>query len=366
MEYEEGIEKSPIITPQPEKRKFRLSKWHVITIVLVAIIVVQGFLYLSLNSSFNTLNANHKSLTNQYSALQSEHSTLQGDYDSLQAHHRTLQSDYDSLQSNYSKIQTSFASLKSNYSSLQTDYNSLNSSYHSLQTDYNILQSSFDSYYSDYANLRRLINQRVLHLDITDFITPNDTSVKNTVLSVTGDWSNPSDWNEYWNDVKKMYDWVVNNIEYRYDGLFPIIPSTPAGEVEYSDEMWQFPNETLDIKKGDCEDMAILLASMIRSYNGEKYSVECLWITSSTLAHVGVQFPVTGDELTILDPAGDYYTEDLYGDLTSKDISTEINNWLNYWKPQMGSDVRVYRVFSSYIDKSFSSTSEYISWMYSR
>jgi prefoldin subunit 5 len=348
MESEIPKETPPIVVvsqPMPEKKRFHLNKWHVITVILVAVIAVEGFLYLNLNSSYNTLDA--------------EHQNLKDDYGTLQAHHRTLQSNYDSLQSSYSETQTSFASL-------QTDYNSLNSSYNSLQTNYDTLQASWDSYYSDYAKLRQLINQRALHLDISDFVTPNDTSVRNIVLSITGGWSNPSDWNEYWDDVKNMYDWIGNNIEYRHDGLFPILPSTPAGRIDYSDEMWQFPNETLDIKKGDCEDMAVLLTSMIRSYNGGQYKVECVWIDGSTMGHMGVQFPVTGNELTILDPAGNYYTKDSYGDLTSKDISIEIDNWLNYWKTEMGSDVHVYRVFSSYIDKSFSSTSEYTTWMYSR
>jgi len=338
--------------PQPTKKPFKLNKWHVVTVVLVVVICLQTFLYLSLMTNYNSLDSKHKTLL-------SEHGALEDDYNSLQ-------SSYDSLQSSYYGLQASHSSLQANYSSLESDYDSLQSSYDSLQTNYGILQSSFDSYYSDYANLRDLINQRVLHLDITDFITPNDAAVSSIVLSVTGGWSNPSDINEYWSDVKKMYDWVVANVEYRYDGLFPVLPSTPSGSVQYETEMWQFPSETLDVMNGDCEDMAILLASMILSYNDGKYAVECIWITGSLSAHVAVQFPVAGDKLTILDPAGNYYTQDAYGGLGSKDISTEINNWLNYWKPSIGSDVRVYRVFSNDIDRTFSSTSEYTSWMYSR
>jgi hypothetical protein len=126
--------------------------------------------------------------------------------------------------------------------------------------------------------------------------------------------------------------------------------------------MWQFPNETLSIKEGDCEDRAILLCSMIRYYDGERYGTECVWITGSSSAHVGVQIPVSGGKLVILDPEASA----TWGNTVSKDISTEINDWLNYWKPALGSDVRVYRVFANYIDKTFSSTSEYTSWMYSR
>jgi transglutaminase-like putative cysteine protease len=220
---------------------------------------------------------------------------------------------------------------------------------------------------SQYNQLRYQINLRSQHYDITKFITPNDPSVQQIVNQVTGGWSNPSDWNEFWTDVKSMYDWVATNTEWRADiEYFPVLPSSLSGSVTYAKDVWQFPNETLSMKEGDCEDMAILLCSMIRCYNGEKYWAECVWIEGSSSAHVGVQILVSGGKLVILDPAGNYYTQDIWGSIVSKDISTEINNWLNHWKPSLGSDVHVCRVFSSYIDKTFSSTNEYTTWMYSR
>jgi hypothetical protein len=97
-----------------------------------------------------------------------------------------------------------------------------------------------------------------------------------------------------------------------------------------------------------------------------KYQVECIIIESSTSGHMAVQIPVSGYKLVILDPAGKYYSHDILGNIAFNDITTEINNWLNYWKPYMGSDVYVSRVFSDYLDKTFTSTNEYITWMYSR
>jgi len=163
-----------------------------------------------------------------------------------------------------------------------------------------------------------------------------------------------------------MYDWVVDNVEYRSDGLYPMLPYNPSGDLDFWNEMWQFPNETLSLRKGDCEDMAILLCSMIRCYCDMKYQAECILIVSSTSGHAGVQLPVSGYKLVILDPAGGYYSHDAWGNIAFNDITTEINNWLDYWKPTMGSDVYVRRVFSDYLDEKFTSTSEYISWMYSR
>jgi len=338
-----------VLVPEdlPVRKHFRLNKWHVITVALVAVIAVQGFLYLSLNSRYDALSADHKSLNRKYQDLTNDYDTLQSKHDNLTSDHATLTNQYYALQDQHGTLQSDYDSLQSSYSSLQWSY---------------------DSYVSSYNSLRNIINLRTLHYSYTDvkgFITPNDATVSAKVIQITGGWSNPSDWNECWSDMKKLYDWVVNNIEYRSDGLFPVIPTTPSGYLEYQQEMWQLPSETLDLMQGDCEDMAILLTSMILSYNGGKYWTECILIESSTSGHAGVQLSVEGDQLTILDPAGKYYTQ-TSGYIDSKDISTEINNWLNYWKPQMGSDVYVDRVFSDDLDKSFYSTSEYTSWMYSR
>lgn len=228
-----------------------------------------------------------------------------------------------------------------------------------LQKEYSIMQSS-------YNQLRHKINERSQHVNASCFVTPWDDDVKNMVTKTTGGWSDKSDWTEFWNDVMLMYEWTVKNITYRQDSLFPLLPQSPLGNIQYVREMWQFPNETLDMKNGDCEDLAILLCSMIRCYTQGKYFAECILITGSKGAHIAVQVQVEPNKLTILDPAGHYYTKTRQGDVASKDLSAEINNWLNYWKPSLGNDVRVEGVFADYLNKTFSSTDEYISWMHSR
>ena len=266
------------------------------------------------------------------------------------------------LQGNITYYESQTATLNSQITYLQSEIASLTAEITSL----NGIIATLQAYVDAYQNLRDKVNQRWNHINIEPFITPQDQAVRDIVYAVTGGWSNPSDWNEYWKDVKAMYDWIVNNVEYRSDGLYPMLPYDPSGDLDFWDEMWQFPNETISLKKGDCEDMAILLCSMIRCYCDMKYWVECIIIESSTSGHVAVQVPVSGYKLVILDPAGKYYSHDFWGNIAFNDITTEINNWLNYWKPQMGSDVYAARVFSDYIDKKFASTNEYIAWMYSR
>jgi hypothetical protein len=230
--------------------------------------------------------------------------------------------------------------------------------------------TEYSGYVAAYQNLRDEINNRVgwLAKDLESFITPTDPLVNATVYSITGGWSNRSDWNEYWNDIKAIWNWVRSNIQYRADGLYPILPADPSGSVTFTEDMWQLPNETLNIRKGDCEDQAMLLCSMLRCLNYKQYWIECVWINSQSGSHVGVQIPVSGNQLTILDPAGNYYTSDFWGNIINVNVTKAINDWLSYTQSNVGmsSDVYVYRVFSDYVDKMFASTNDYLAWMYSR
>jgi hypothetical protein len=51
-----------------------------------------------------------------------------------------------------------------------------------------------------------------------------------------------------------LRDWVGNNIQYRSDS-----------EIHGESEFWQFPNETIQLRTGDCEDFSLLLCSLLRA-----------------------------------------------------------------------------------------------------
>jgi hypothetical protein len=97
-----------------------------------------------------------------------------------------------------------------------------------------------------------------------------------------------------------------------------------------------------------------------------KLEAECIGISSLTSGHLAVQILTTDHKLVIFDPSGNYYSHDQWGNVAFNSISTEIESWLNYWKPQMGGDVHVDLVFSDQMHKRFNSTQEYLTWMYSR
>ena len=262
----------------------------------------------------------------------------QVEYDLLSSEHDDLQSDYDELTS---------------------DHDSLSLLYDWLKEDYDYLIQSHNSSADAYDEIRDLINLRSLHPTEQEktLITPDDPDVQSVVLSVTGGWSDPNDFDELWNDYKKLYDWVVDNIEYRSDGYYPILPANPSGSVQQYEEMWQLPSETLSLKQGDCEDMALLLASLLYCYNEKECAVNLIVVT----AHVGVCFPVGDDEICILDPAMSYYTSSgsPHYDLTSNDVRDETTYWINTYDLDT-----VEWVFSAVLWREFSTTEEFINWMY--
>jgi hypothetical protein len=360
---------------------------------MAIIIGVQFAMFLNLNSKYASLSSDYSSLSSQWGILESNYTsartenvelkaqytalsiqfitlnanftTLQNQYAEVITNYTSLQKTHQTLQSNYTALEALYEMLQLNYTSLRIDYETLDARYSSLQSSYDSLKAEYDRYKIAYEGLRDEVNHRWDLQNLETFITPEDPSVSNIVVDITGGWSNNSDWDEFWNEVKAMYYWVIDNIEYRYDGLSPNLPDDPSSTVDYWNEMWQFPNETLSLEKGDCEDMAILLCSMMRCYNDMKYKTECIGITSSTIGHLAVQCPLD-EKLVIFDPAGQYYSSNFWGDIVFNEVSTEINNWLDYWKPEMGKDVYVDSVFSDYINRTFTSTSEYLDWMYNR
>jgi len=335
-------------------------------------------------NNYNQLYSEHQELTKKYNELTTDYNTLLDNYNRLSADYKDLSSRYteltqefNALNANYTALQGMYASLKSSYESLQnqyqtlsTEYNLLNTNYITLVNSYNALKAERDQLYSEYTRfidwyntMRDQVNSRSIPSleNMTKYITPDDPAVISSMYSITGGWSNPGDWNEYWSDVYKLYKWVADNIMYSYDSPEPVLPGI-GGYLAWRDDFWRFPNETLRDGTGDCEDMANLLASLILAYNGKRYYVWAIYIVFDNSAHVAVALPVQGGMLTILDPAGHYYTSS-YGSITARDVATELQKYFNYWASAGYPNGRVYAIYSYNIYKVFNSTQEFIQYV---
>jgi hypothetical protein len=216
-------------------------------------------------------------------------------------------------------------------------------------------KAQFDEYKSAYMGLREAVNERWKHSDPRVFVTPEDRAVQKIIreANLTGD---------AWRDLEVIFKWMLQNIKYRGDGVYPILPHEPSETLVFCREIWQFPNETLSLLEGDCEDMALLLCSLIRSYGKP---AECISIRGSEGGHMAVQVPTSNGEVAILDPAGRYCSCSPEGRIRPGDVEAEVNAWLSHLK-MMGENVRVTRVFSDRINRTFNSTREYVDWMRNR
>lgn len=245
-----------------------------------------------------------------------------------------------------------YGKLKGQYSELESSYSSLDQGIQSVETWYESLKYEID--------LRQGMGDKCQL-----FITPDDPSVKNLVEDVTGGWHNTSNWEEYWSDVKGMYDWIVSNICYSYDSPTPCMPEILGG-LTWRDEFYRFPNETIDGRCGDCEDQASLLASMILDYGNREYTVWVIRFDSDTSAHLAVALPVEGGKLSILDTTGGFYTRSWDGRLTSEKIYNAVDEWIRYWRDQGDRNVRITQVHSEDVYEEFNTTEEFIAWAYNQ
>ncbi len=217
---------------------------------------------------------------------------------------------------------------------------------------------------TQYSSLRSKIMARMglTQRDRQSYITPNDSAVSAKVQEITGGYN--GDNNELWSDYHQMYTWIVKNIDYSSDTYTPVLPESISDVFTWKKEFWRTPAETLTDKNGDCEDMALLLISMMESYTKRTYAVWTLSISSKVpkpQGHMAVAFPVKDGTLTILDPAGNCYTGIESGYLRSDSIASAVNSWLSHWSKEMPGAF-IDEVMSENVYRQFSSSDEFITW----
>lgn len=216
-----------------------------------------------------------------------------------------------------------------------------------------------------YPDLKKQISIRLGEgQDGQRFITPDDPAVSAKVQEITGGYA--EDTKERWADYERLYSWVVINIEYTLDTYTPILPEPMNETLKWQEGFWRTPAETIRDEAGDCEDLAVLLVSMLLNYNEGRLIVWIIGIESSApepSRHIALAFPVENNQLTVLDPTAQYYTIFPIGwGLAADDVSVAVHDWLSRWEEKMN-DAQVYMAFSQDVYQEFSSTEEFIEWV---
>ncbi len=132
------------------------------------------------------------------------------------------------------------------------------------------LKAERDQMLSDYASLRDEINLRVgFKENGPRLIMPDDPEIAAKVQEIAGSYSEE----ELWKDYASMYQWTMRNIKYSLDSPTPILPDSVNGTLEWGKDFWRTPAETIEHGTGDCEDISVMLASMLLNYNQRRFPV---------------------------------------------------------------------------------------------
>lgn len=224
------------------------------------------------------------------------------------------------------------------------------------------LKAERDRVVSGYADLRRQINLRLgIGQDGRSFITPDDPEISARVQEITGGYSEE----ELWKDYARLFQWIMRNIKYSLDSPIPLLPESPEGTLEWKNDFWRTPVQTISDGTGDCEDIALLLTSLLLNYNQRRYPV---WIVgvkttgSNPRAHVAVAIPSANNQLSFFDIPGRYYTPFAdVGGFGSQDVPLALEHWLAHLEEEM-LGAQVYVAFSENFYQEFSSNQEFIDW----
>lgn len=193
---------------------------------------------------------------------------------------------------------TEYGSILLDYLNLEDDYNSLQLDYNQKATEYNNLKSRYDTLEENDKSFREEVCVRFGYDDdCQEFITPNDLSVMRATANVL---KHSSDGHCSLSDMIAINKWVATNIEYNSD--------TYILDVRNS---YQYPQETLELKRGDCEDHAVLMVSMCKA-EGDSAPIWCAYLDitqtdGSIVGHVCV-FVDVGDKLYIFEPTGHWHS----------------------------------------------------------
>ena len=102
----------------------------------------------------------------------------------------------------------------------------------------------------DFVNPEYVYNPPGMFEKVNDRITPRDFAIRKVAAQVA--LVHPGQYNIY--QIIEIFDYVTSSVQYVSD---------PRGA-----DYWSYPNETMDIGAGDCDDYSTLISSLIEAIGG--------------------------------------------------------------------------------------------------
>lgn len=167
----------------------------------------------------------------------------------------------------------------------------------------------------------------------TKFVQPNNQRVQKTLKEILENKS------PFESDLQAIRNWVATNIQYESDPQKPPLRIRIRNWITHLNhsDYWHYPEETIKNRKGDCEDFAILLCSLLRAYG---YSPEEVYVV------LGIDSNDTGHAFVVLKEDGKWrYIE-----------PQALRGWFNYEGWDADRALNEYKINFVLNDRDFSHT----------
>lgn len=278
-----------MIFSSSRKRRLMLV---LLTVLMVTILALSGVVY------------------NQYLSLSSDYRELERKYNNLTQAQDSLKTAYDQLQNAHNELKTSYEALKADYETLQQEailppYTIISGrnvtwAFKLSNGELHTLHMPID-YYRDEISLEK--PQEYLHL--TDYHSQTWKIM---------DFRPFIDYGSFDTFIPEIYDQIGNDEQFIYE-MWNIVAQLTVYSSEIT-ETPRWPLETLTEAGGDCEDTAILVASLLQEI--QHFVVELVYIDSNNPLD-----PHTFNHVIVWVDTGTYQT---YIETTSK---TTMNPYLS-------------------------------------
>ena len=246
---------------------------------------------------------------------------------------------------------------------IRAQLNDITAQLNAVKPDMESLKAERDQVLSNYASLRSQVNLRLgIRQGGQSFITPDDPEIAARVQEITGGYADK----ELWKDYGRLFQWVMGNIEYSLDSPTPLLPESIDGGLAWSEDFWRMPAETIRDRAGDCEDVTLLLTSLLLNYNERRFPVWVVGVKTSGAnprAHLAIAIPSANNQLSIFDIAGHYYSPfSAVGGFGSQDVPVALDHWLAHLAEEMPG-AEIYVAFSENFYREFSGNAEFTDWL---
>lgn len=255
--------------------------------------------YENLSVEHETLSTEHTALQQSYSQLEEAHQTVTAERDRLGRELGNLRTEFDSINTQYGQLQQEHINLQWAHTTLQNDYNTLNGRYNELNNSYQIVLDERNRYKNlstasinppyIYVHGRTVeIAFRKMDNSVVKWVVPFDSleaslrsgqAMRRSLASNTLAASWPASSR---GDAYPVMDYRQFVDPGPFVEVMPALYAKAGGEEAFIREVWHivtqlttrspeigqtphYPLETLLAGGGDCEDTAVLFASMIKA-----------------------------------------------------------------------------------------------------